>query len=214
MSLDEAELLLIQSIRNGDEAAWTTFIDRYEGRLIAFVNSRIHNRTASEDIVQDAFMGFLISLPNYDDRCPVESYLFTITAHKLTDHLRREGRRPVIPLFYSDSQRYSPNEPQGRDRKASSMARSGERKVVEENVIASCMEELIQGWKKNGEYERLQCLEFLLVLGWKNKEVSNWLGVTEQVVANHKHFVVNKLKEAATNARVQNFQLSNWGIVE
>ncbi len=214
MSLDEAELLLIQSIRNGDEDAWTTFIERYEGRLIAFVNSRIHNRTASEDIVQEAFMGFLISLPNYDDRCPVESYIFTITAHKLTDHLRREGRRPVIPLFYSDSQRYSPNEPQGRDRKASSMARSGERKVVEENVIASCMEELIQGWKKNGEYERLKCLEFLLVLGWKNKEVSNWLGVTEQVVANHKHFVVNKLKEAATNARVQNFQLSDWGIEE
>jgi RNA polymerase sigma-70 factor, ECF subfamily len=214
MAQDEAEQLLIQSIRKGDEAAWTAFINRYEGRLTAFVNSRIQNRTASEDIVQDAFMGFLISLPNYDDRCPIESYLFTITAHKLTDHLRREGRRPVIPLFHSDSQRYSPNEPMGRERKASSMARSGERKVVEENIISACIQELIQSWKTNEEFERLQCIELLLVLGWKNKEVSNRLGISEQAVANHKHFAVNKLKEAASNAHLRGFQLSDWGIEE
>lgn len=39
---------------------------RYEGRLLAFVESRIRNRSTSEDIVQEAFIGFLNSLPNYD----------------------------------------------------------------------------------------------------------------------------------------------------
>lgn len=214
MSQDEAELLLIRSIRNGDENAWSTFIERYEGRLTAFVNSRMRNQTTSEDIVQDAFMGFLISLPNYDERCSVESYLFTITAHKMTDHLRREGRRPVIPLFRTESQGHSPIEPQGRDRKASSMARSGEKRVAEENVISACMEDLIQSWKENGETERLCCMELLLVLGWKNRDVAQRLGITEQAVANHKHFVVSKLKEAAKNARVRDFQLSEWGIEE
>lgn len=211
---DEAEQLLIQSIRSGDESAWTTFIDLYEGRLTAFVNSRIRNQAASEDIVQDSFMGFLISLPNFDDRCSIESYLFTITAHKLTDHLRREGRRPAIPLFQSESQRYSPNEPMGRERKASSMARSGERKVAEENIIAKCIAELIQSWKQNGEYERLQCAELLLVLGWKNKDMASRLDLSEQAVANHKHFIVSKLKEAASNAHLRDFQLSDWGITE
>ena len=45
-----------------------------------------------------AFLGFLNSLPNYDGRRPLESYLFSICAYKLTDHLRREGRRPAVPL--------------------------------------------------------------------------------------------------------------------
>ena len=81
---------LIQRIRQGDSDAWNDLIKRYEGRLLAFVDSRLSNRSASEDIVQEAFIGFLNSLPNYDGRRPLESYLFSICAYKLTDHLRRE----------------------------------------------------------------------------------------------------------------------------
>ncbi len=86
---------LIFLVRNGDSSAWQTLIDKFEGRLLAFVNSRIHDRAASEDIVQETFIGFLTSLPNYDTKRPVESYLFSICAYKLTDHLRRNGRRPL-----------------------------------------------------------------------------------------------------------------------
>ncbi len=88
---NEVDNQLIEQIRGGDSDAWQTLIDRYEGRLLAFTNSRIRDRTASEDIVQDAFVGFLISLPNYDGTKRLESYLFSICAYKLTDHLRREG---------------------------------------------------------------------------------------------------------------------------
>ena len=83
-------------IRDGDGDAWQSLIDRYEGRLLAYTDSRIRNRATSEDIVQDAFVGFLISLPNYDGSRPLESYLFSICGYKLTDHLRREGRRPSV----------------------------------------------------------------------------------------------------------------------
>ena len=72
--------------------AWSDLISRYEGRLLAFVESRLGRRGASEDIVQEAFIGFLNSLPNYDGRRSLEGYLFSICAYKLTDHLRREGR--------------------------------------------------------------------------------------------------------------------------
>jgi RNA polymerase sigma-70 factor (ECF subfamily) len=78
--------------------AATVTAARYEGRLLAFVESRLGRRGPSEDIVQDSFIGFLNSLPNYDGRRPLESYLFSICAYKLTDHLRREGRRPAVPL--------------------------------------------------------------------------------------------------------------------
>ena len=95
----EADQLLIAKIREGDGDAWGSLIDRYEGRLLAFVESRLTNRSASEDIVQETFVGFLNSLPNYDGARSLESYLFSICAYKMTDFLRREGRRPAIPLL-------------------------------------------------------------------------------------------------------------------
>ena len=55
----EVEQLLVKRIRAGESDAWSDMIDRYEGRLLAFVESRLSNRSAAEDIVQEAFMGFL-----------------------------------------------------------------------------------------------------------------------------------------------------------
>src|SRR5438552_13407058 len=97
----EADRLLIQDIRRGDPRAWENLIARYEGRLLAFVERRLHDRAASEDVVQETFVGFLNSLPNFDDRRELQTYLFTIASHKLTDHLRRLGRHPLHPA--SDS---------------------------------------------------------------------------------------------------------------
>ena len=92
------DMLLVEQIRAGAPDAWNTLIAQYEGRLLSFVDSRLRRRASSEDVVQETFIGFLTSLPNYDTRRPLESYLFSIAAHKLTDYLRREGRRPALPL--------------------------------------------------------------------------------------------------------------------
>ena len=212
MSAGDNERLMLSRIRQGDAAAWEEFIALYEGRLLAFVESRLRNRTASEDVVQEAFMGFLISLPNYDESTPLESWLFSITAHKLTDQLRKEGRRPTIPLFIPDSQRGSA-EPPGTARHASSLVRSGERRSIENTIVADCLQDLIDNWKQQGEFQRLMCLELLFVLGWSNKQAAQRLGISEQSVANHKHFVVTKLKEAAKRARLRNFDPAEFGIV-
>lgn len=213
MPADAADKALIARIRSGDEAAWQECIDRFEGRLMAFALSRLGNRATAEDVVQETFVGFLTSLPNYDDDTPIENFLFAIAAHKLTDVLRREGRRPTLPLMAESSSRPG-QEPAGRSRVASSLARSRERKSGEEAVVADCLQGLIEQWFQKGEWERLKCIELLFVQGRANKDVASRLGITEQAVANHKHFVVAKLKDAARIARVQNFDLAALGIVE
>src|SRR6266849_8732033 len=91
----ESDRLLVQQIRQGDSRAWDGLIARYEGRLLAFVDRRLRDRAASEDVVQETFVGFLNSLPNYDEKRELQTYLFTIASHKLTDHLRRSGRHPL-----------------------------------------------------------------------------------------------------------------------
>jgi len=211
MPVNELDRVLIERIRAGEATAWEELIARFEGRLLAYVNSRLTNRSASEDIVQNTFMGFLISLPNFDERLPLENFLFTVAAHKLTDHFRKEGRRPTIPLSVPNSQGTSP-EPPGDARHASSLVRSQERQGTESTMIAQCLSEQIQSWKENGETERLKCLELLFVLGYKNKKVAIALGMTEQAVANHKHAFIAKLKQSAKQARINDFDPEQFGI--
>ena len=202
---------LVDRIRRGEAGAWEECIARFEGRLLAFAQSRLRNSAAAEDIVQETFIGFLTALPNYDDRTPLESFLFAIAAHKLTDHLRRSGRRPALGLPGGDSTQPGA-ELEGPSRVASSLARSYERKTAEAGVVAECLKELIARWQEHGEWERLKCLELLLVRGRPNKEVAARLGLTEQTVANHKHFVVTKLKEAGTRARLREFDVGALGL--
>lgn len=181
----ETDRLLIERIRGGDSDAWSDLIARYEGRLLAFVESRVGRREASEDIVQEAFIGFLNSLPNYDGRRPLESYLFSICAYKMTDYLRREGRRPALRLGNgSDSAGDWPLASPARA--ASSIVRSHERRDLEEKAIVEALRDQVARWKKRGDWVKLQCIELLIVRGWANKDVAAQLRISEQQVANFK----------------------------
>src|ERR671938_374441 len=130
------DMLLVDEIRAGKPEAWNALIAQYEGRLLSFVDSRLRRRASSEDVVQETFIGFLTSLPNYDKRRPLQSYLFSIAAHKLTDYLRREGRPPALPLSSTAASTGGSWEMPGSARPASSIARSGERKELEEEALA------------------------------------------------------------------------------
>lgn len=205
MNVSDSQLLA--GVRRGEAAAWESLIRRYEGRLQAFVEVRLSDHSTAQDVVQETFIGFLTSLPNYDEQTPLESFLFAIAAHKLTDALRRTGRRPALSLLLPTDSGGGP-EPVGRDRKASSLARSAERNTVIERVLGECMRGLVQSWYSRGEFERLKCVELLFVLGWSNKDVAEKLSISEQSVANHKSFVIQKLKAAATTARLRDVKWS------
>ena len=190
-AIDQA---LVKRIRGGDAEAWNDLIKRYEGRLLAFVNSRLSNRSASDDIVQEAFIGFLNSLPNFDGRRSLESYLFSICAYKMTDHLRREGRRPAIPLSAGEDSSGGHWQLEGEARPASSIARSGERQAIEHDALAEALDEQVQRWQQKNDWTKLKCVELLIVRGKSNKDTASLLGLTEQQVANYKFDFLTRMR--------------------
>jgi RNA polymerase sigma-70 factor (ECF subfamily) len=189
----DSDRLLVQQIRQGDPRAWDLLIERYEGRLLAFVQRRLHDRAASEDIVQETFIGFLHSLPNFDESRELQTYLFSIASYKLTDHLRRQGRHPLQHV--SDS----PGDPLGQEvdshRAASSLVRSQERKLLESEAVARCLGQMLRHWMDRGDYVRVKVLELLLVKGWANRDVAAFLHIGEQQVANYRFAAVKRLGE-------------------
>jgi RNA polymerase sigma-70 factor (ECF subfamily) len=196
------DTLLVDQIRAGQPDAWNVLIAQYEGRLLSFVDSRLHRRASSEDVVQETFIGFLTSLPNYDTRRPLESYLFSIAAHKLTDYLRREGRRPALPLSSTSGSTGGNWDMAGGGRPASSIARSGERRELEEDALVHGIAEQINHWREKGDWEKVKCMELLFVRGAANKEVATALGISEQQVANFKFDFLDRLRKLVKQQRL------------
>ncbi|MBX7105250.1 MAG: sigma-70 family RNA polymerase sigma factor [Gemmataceae bacterium] len=195
----DSDRLLIAQIRQGEPDAWQRLIDRYEGRLHAFAERRIRDRAAAEDVVQEAFVGFLNSLPNFDDKRELQTYLFTITSHKITDHLRRKGRRPW-QTGSEDGDEILNRQFDSDAPAASSQARSHERQALEGEAIARCLGQMLRGWMQKGDYVRVQVLELLFVKGWANRDVAAKLGVGEQQVANYRFAALRKLGELIREA--------------
>src|SRR5947209_3736693 len=199
MMPSDSDRLLIQQIRAGDPKAWEQLIARYEGRLLAFADRRLRDRAASEDVVQETFVGFLNSLPNFDEKRELQTYLFTITAHKITDQLRRMGRRPVQTGSEATAEALNNQVDSGQPR-ASSLARSNERKELENEAIARGLGQMLRQWQQKGDYLRVQVLELLLVKGWANRDVAKFLEVGEQQVANYRFAALRKLAEHIKDA--------------
>ena len=192
----EIDLLLVQRIRDGDSDAWNDLISRYEGRLLAFSESRLGRRAPSEDVVQETFIGFLNSLPHFDFKRPLEGYLFSICAHKLTDHLRREGRRPTLPLSSGSIDSRGSWDLEGSARPASSIARSGERRELESEALVQAISDQVNLWRERGDWTKLRCIESIFVRGWANKDVATELNITEQQVANFKFDFLARLRSS------------------
>lgn len=193
----ESDKLLVQDIRKGDTDAWQRLIDRYEGRLLAFARRRLSDRSQAEDIVQEAFVGFLNSLPNFDEQRDLQTYLFTIAAHKLTDYLRKLGRHPLQHI--PDGQEFFEGKTDHRPR-VSSLARSRERMDLEENALTEALGTMLNDWKQEGDFTRIKVLELLFVAGWSNKDVADVLDIKDQQVANIRFAAVRKITEFIQDA--------------
>ncbi|MCX7664176.1 MAG: sigma-70 family RNA polymerase sigma factor [Gemmataceae bacterium] len=194
----ESEKLLIKQIRTGDEKAWKQLIKAYEGRLMAFAIKKLQDRTVAEDVVQETFVGFLNSLPNFDERRELQTYLFTIANYKIMDHLRRTIRKPS--QNGEESAEFIAEKIDDRQRHASSVARSKEQIELEVSALARALRGILKQLQEKGEYGRIQTLELLFVKGMANKDVARELKISEQQVANIRFAAIRKLGESVREA--------------
>lgn len=197
MAISQSDRLLISQIRSGEPDAWKSLVQKYEGRLLAFVEARIRDRATCEDLVQETFVGFMISLPNFQEDQDLEAYLFTIASHKLIDQYRRTGRRQVEQITPSDSGSGGWNEMPDDLRQVSSLLQSQERRESEQEWLTATLGEMLRDWLAKGDYERVKCLELIFVKGWPNKKVAEALGMSEPAVAGIKFQALARLKQKA-----------------
>lgn len=193
MEPDNADRFLVEQIREGDQDAWRQLIERYGGRLLAFARARLASSPDAEDLVQEAFIGFVTSLPNYDSTQSLETYLFTIVRHKLYDLLRKK-KLPVIETP-ADSEDWWDRVVPGTAETPSGILTQAEAQQAQEDILTRVLRKLIHEYRDRDSFDDLQVIELLFYGGRRNLEVGELLEMDQKAVAGVKYRAVQKLRK-------------------
>lgn len=67
----------------------TTLWQEHHDALLAFIHSRVPDRVASSDILQEVFLKILTRLSTLNDQDKLQSWLYQIARNSITDHYRQ-----------------------------------------------------------------------------------------------------------------------------
>lgn len=80
---------LIESLRNGDESAYTYLIDTYHHKLCVYANSLVKNIYSAEDIVQNVFIKVWEQRTRLKSDHAIKSFLYKLVYNEFIDLYRK-----------------------------------------------------------------------------------------------------------------------------
>lgn len=91
-SADELVQLLVTRARGGDTSAWARLYQDHFDRLYRSIFAMVHERSLTEDVVQETFARALVSLDRFDGRARFSTWLHAIAHNVVRKHWRKDGR--------------------------------------------------------------------------------------------------------------------------
>ncbi len=89
---------LVRAAMDGDTAAFTALVERYQQRIGGYLYRLVGNRETAEDLTQEAFMCAYRALATARTVGVFRAWLFRIATNLARDHLRRQRRIRWLPF--------------------------------------------------------------------------------------------------------------------
>ena len=86
------DVLLVEALRAGDEAAFTELVGRYGGLMLRVARLYVPTRAIAEEVVQEAWLGVLTGIHRFQGRASFKTWLFRILTNTAKTRAEREGR--------------------------------------------------------------------------------------------------------------------------
>lgn len=200
--LTEADSYLLQQLRQGRAEGWSQFIDRYQGRMLAFTRVHIHDSNTAEDLVQESFIGFLQNLHSYRALASLETFLFTILRRRIVDHLRGEGRRrriascslnDVVPDDSDHTADHTREIATAREPSASWYAIRSEDIQRQEDLLWQALWQIVERLRQELRLDELKICECIFYAQLRNQQIAALMGIDEAHVARVKFRFLKRL---------------------
>ena len=94
---DEAEL--IARLREGDERAFESVVERFYPSMLAVARGYVRSRAVAEEVVQEAWLGVLKGLERFEARSSLRTWVLQIVANIARTRAVREARSVPFSAF-------------------------------------------------------------------------------------------------------------------
>jgi RNA polymerase sigma-70 factor, ECF subfamily len=107
----EPDVELLRRLRAGDERAFVTLVERYNGSMLRLAASFVPSRAVAEEVVQETWLAMLRGLAAFEGRSSLKTWLFTILVNRARSTGVRESR--TVPVADAgpvvDASRFGPD---------------------------------------------------------------------------------------------------------
>ena len=93
----EADGELLPRLRSGDERAFVSLVERYQGQMLRLATSFVPSRAVAEEVVQDTWLAVLRGLDDFEGRSSLKTWLFRILVNRARTTGTREHRSVPVP---------------------------------------------------------------------------------------------------------------------
>ena len=122
MSDPERDEALVRRFLDGDEAAFTTLIERHQARVFNLCLRILGDREDALDAAQEAFVTAMRKLGQFRGDAAFTTWLHRVGVNACYDELRRKRRRPILHVAeVEDREAAAPPVPDHADRVAGSL---------------------------------------------------------------------------------------------
>ena len=191
----------IERLQAMDESAWGELQEDYFRRIYFFIKRYVANHQTAEDLTQDVFLGAVKGIANFDVAYTLDQFLFGIAKNRVIDHYRKHKLPLIAPKKESDSAAsmfWIENMPEPDTLAPAEDVVLKENTLRRKEVLGRILKEFVNDLWQAEEFQKLQVLEYLFVLGGRNKDAAARFGIAdEKAVAGIKFRAVEKLRGMA-----------------
>lgn len=181
--------------------AWAELQEDYFRRIYFFVKRYVQDHQTAEDLTQDVFLGAVRGIAAFDRAYSLDQFLFGIARNRVIDHYRKHKIALVAPKLDDDAERsrlWLENMPNEDVATPKDQVVRGEDSRRQRRVLVQILRDFVGELWAQGEFKKLMVLEYLFVLGGRNKDAAVRFGIAdEKAVAGIKFRAIEKLRGLA-----------------
>lgn len=183
-----------------DEPAWAALQDDYFRRIYFYVKRYVGDHQTAEDLTQDVFLGAVRGIASFDPIYTLDQFLFGIAKNRVIDHYRKH-KMFLVPGKRDDddtSQMWLENVAHEATPQPKEKVVRREDGARQRQVLAQILRDLVAELWSQGEFQKLMVLEYLFVLGGRNKDAAVRFRIAdEKAIAGIKFRAVERLRGMA-----------------
>jgi RNA polymerase sigma-70 factor (ECF subfamily) len=102
LDVDAADDVLLEALRRGDEAAFMALVARHGPVMMRIARAYVGSAAVAEEIVQEAWVGVLESLPRFEGRSSLKTWLLRILKNIASRRAGQERRSVPFSALEGD----------------------------------------------------------------------------------------------------------------